>query len=168
VSVNVSQVANREESPNSLALLHELADVLARLQAAIVAYESARAEYEAMMHAERERAREKEALEVLARLEAILALPTAVVAPAYPTQVTTSRAFEDVLAACAPWWGLSIGGAAAITAFLFFSRSIALALVSIAVVTMIVIASKPRVPMRRALCGAVIGVSFGAFIAMTS
>ena len=73
---NVSQLADRQElvaGVPTLASLDELADALASLHAAITAYESARAEYEARLQALREVGREEEALEVLARLERRLA-----------------------------------------------------------------------------------------------
>ena len=57
----------------ALAALVEIADVLTRLQAAIVGYEAARAEYEALTQVEHERTRAAESDAVLARLEAVLA-----------------------------------------------------------------------------------------------
>jgi hypothetical protein len=139
---------------------------LASLRTTIAAYESARAEYEAMLQAERERARENDALEVLARLEVILAVRTAVT----PPQATpvTARPFEDLLAACTPWWRCAVGGAIGIAAFRKYSRSVALGIALLVVVLMLAIVTKSRVVVRRTIAGAVIGVTVCTFIAMRS
>jgi hypothetical protein len=145
-------------------------EAVSSLHTTIAAYETARAEYVKMLQVEHERARENEAFEVLARLEAILAVRAAVVAPPEAPPVTV-RAFEDVLVACAPWWGLAVGGTFGIIAFRVFTRSVAFVFVfvfAMIVVAMLIMVTKPRVLVRRTLTGAVLGLIMAVFIALTS